>query len=95
VNPVPRGSLNYTFTLPEGCGGSSDQVKVARLMGNGSDAVSGITFAGVSYNYELAGGTPVVLKNVTGLEVVGIQQGGKVGIIQVPDSSAVVLELEV
>jgi hypothetical protein len=86
LNPVPRPQLSYDFQVPQGCSG---KVGIRRLWANGSDAVTGITFDGYSYNYELRMGKPVRLRNVTVGESSGVQ-GGVVS-ISVPDSSAVIL----
>jgi hypothetical protein len=88
-NPVPRPSLSYSFAVPEDCG---DRVSVQRLSANGSDAVTGITWDGHSYNYELNNGKPVRLTNVTTGEV-ELVQGGVVS-VTVPDSSVVVLNFD-
>jgi len=64
---------------------------VRRLLANGSDALSGVTWDGWSYNYELNHGQPVRLDNITvGEEIVVID--GVVS-LDVPDSSAAVLDL--
>jgi hypothetical protein len=86
LNPVPRSSLSYDFAVPDGCG---DRVRVQRLWANGSDAISGITWDGHSYNYELDQGKPVRLTNVTTGEILSVQ-GGSVS-VTVPDSSVAVL----
>ncbi|TVY28785.1 Beta-glucuronidase [Lachnellula hyalina] len=86
VNPEPRGSQNYTFSVPDGYSGS---VGVQRLWANGSDAISGISWDGWSYNYELDEGRPVRLGNVTVGEVVDVENGGFT--VAVEDSTAVVL----
>lgn len=86
-SPAKRPSQAYTFAVD----GVRDGQKVAvqRLMANGSDAITGITFDGWSYNYELDLGKPVRLNNVTIGEKV-IVKDGKVT-VEVPDSSAVLL----
>lgn len=86
LNPVSRPSRNYTF----GVGNFSGDVSVRTLFANGSDAVSGITFDAVSYNWELDLGKPVVLGNVTRGVTVGAENG--VVEVEVLDSSAVVLD---
>ncbi|TVY36895.1 Beta-glucuronidase, partial [Lachnellula occidentalis] len=73
VNPESRGSQNYTFSAPDRYSGS---VGVQRLWANGSDAISGISWDGWSYNYELDEGRPVRLGNVTVGEVVEVENGG-------------------
>lgn len=88
----PRPSETFSFQLPSSVTGLKG-VGVQRLMANGSDAITGITFDGVSYNYELEQGKPVVLSNVTRGEVVAVQNGGVVT-VDVPWSSAAILNLE-
>lgn len=88
LNPDPRPSSNYTFSIPAGLAGSA---LVQRLYANGSDALSGITFDGWSYNYELANGKPVRLSNVTVGETLEVTDG-KVE-VEVEASTAVILNL--
>jgi hypothetical protein len=87
-NPVKRPQLRYTFKLPSYCA-STGEVMVQRLMANGSDAISGISFGGYSYNYELDLGRPVKLKNITASERL-LAKKNMVSVV-VPDSSAVIL----
>jgi hypothetical protein len=87
LNPEPRPSQTYTFELPLQTG----TVQVQRLSANGSDAITGITWDGVSYNWELDNGKPVKLANVTTGETACVE-GGLVSVV-VPDSSAVVLNV--
>ena len=91
-DPGPRGSQNYTFQLPTGIGLEGKNVGVQRLMANGSDAITGVSFDGVSFNYELDQGRPVKLDNVTTGEIAPVSDSGIVT-VQVPDSSAIVLGL--
>jgi hypothetical protein len=87
LNAVPRTVRTYSIAAGNGSGTAS----VQRLSANGSDAITGITWDGWSYNYELAGGRPVRLVNVSIGETVPIVDG--VLQVGVPDSSAVVLSL--
>ncbi|KAF9869619.1 glycoside hydrolase family 79 protein [Colletotrichum karsti] len=66
-----RPTFQYTFEVPWEDG----TAKVQRLHANGSDAISGITWDGWSYNYELDEGKPVRLDNVTVGETVVIKDG--------------------
>jgi len=88
-NPVPRPSLSYSFAVPADC---NDRVGVQRLWANGSDAITGITWDGYSYNYELNQGKPVRLTNVTTGEIVQVENG--VVDVTVPDSSVAVLNFD-
>ena len=65
-------------------------VGLRRLMANGSDAITGITFDGYSYNYELDAGKPVLLNNVTRGETAAVRNGFVK--VSVPASSAVILD---
>ncbi|KAI0810148.1 glycoside hydrolase family 79 protein [Xylaria sp. FL0064] len=87
-NPAARPVRTYNF----GVDGFEDgrQAVVRRLVANGSDAITGISWDGISYNYELDLGKPVRLGNVTTGETV-VVKGGVVE-VAVPDSQAVVLD---
>lgn len=85
-----RPVATYSFQGPSGCCGNA---VVQRLMANGSDAITGITWNGVSYNYELEGGKPVQLKNVTSNEVIQIGEDGSFS-VDVPWSSAAMVKLQ-
>ncbi len=85
LNPVKRPQQSYTFEIDS----KDTSVGVKRLYANGSDALSGITWDGWSYNYELNEGRPVRLRNVTTGEKVRVVK--KEVAVSVPDSSAVVL----
>ncbi|KAI4864979.1 glycoside hydrolase family 79 protein [Hypoxylon rubiginosum] len=86
LNPAPRPVQKYRFADL----GAAAQVQVRRLYANGSDAVTGIAWDGWSYNYELDGGRPVRLTNVTAGETVQVVDGAVE--VEVPDSQAVVLD---
>lgn len=88
LNPVKRPSQTYTFQLAEHLSG---EAKIQTLYANGSDAITGITWDGTSYNYELDNGKPVRLRNVTIGEKVPVR-AGKVS-LEVQDSSAVILNV--
>lgn len=89
ANVTERVSRVYTLDV-SGTLSPGDRVAVQRLSANGSDAVSGVTWDGWSYNWELDGGKPVRLANVTVGEVVVVGEDGAVE-VGVPDSSAAVL----
>ena len=86
----PRPSKTYSFQLPHDCG--MKQVGVQRLMANGSDAITGVTFDGYSYNYELDNGKPVLQKNVTRGETLEVGKDGLLE-VEVPWSSAAILSM--
>lgn len=84
-----RPAAKYTFQLPET---SARSLSLQRLMANGSDAITGISWDGWSYNYELKGGVPVRLGNVTAGEMVPVGSKGQVE-VEIPFSSAAILNL--
>lgn len=86
-----RPEQKYSFSIPWAAA-ASKAVKLDRLMAPGSDALSGITFRGFSYNYELDEGRPVALENVTVGESVDISEKGLLEVL-VPDASAVLVNL--
>lgn len=88
-NPVKRPSKTYSFKVPMGSGRLA---KVQRLYANGSDAITGISWDGWSYNWELDKGRPVRLGNFTRGESVRIKWN--VVSVEVEDSSAAVLNFE-
>lgn len=92
ANPdATRPSKTYTFQVPSSQ--KSNSLSVQRLLANGSNAITGITWDGWSYNYELDGGKPVRLRNVTVGEKVAVDERGVVA-VEVPYSSAVILNVE-
>ena len=86
LNPVARPSQLYTFSFSAECG---PEIGVQRLIANGSDAVSGISWDGLSYNWELDMGKPVSLYNATIGETAKVVNG--VVSVSVKDSEAVIL----
>ncbi|KAL2012885.1 hypothetical protein VTN00DRAFT_410 [Thermoascus crustaceus] len=84
-----RPSARYAFQVPLT---TTEPLSVQRLLANGSNAITGITWDGWSYNYELDGGKPVRLDNVTVGETVSPNKEGVV-VIEVPYSSAVILSV--
>ena len=87
INYYPRPIERYEFQLPKGYHGIAE---IQRLSANGSDAITGVTFDGYSYNYELNNGIPVLLKNVTRGETVRVGSNGKM-YIDIPRSSAAIV----
>jgi hypothetical protein len=90
ANPPCRGRRSYTFSVPAGTGSVA---RVQRLWADGSDAISGISWDGTSYNYELDDGKPVVLTNVTWRGEMVAVVDGKVT-VSVGDSSAAMLSFD-
>lgn len=87
--PPQRPARAYSFTV----GGGVTTARVQRLYANGSDAITGVTWDGWSYNYELDEGRPVRLANVTVGETLQVQNG-TLNIVA-PDSQAVMVTLGV
>ncbi|KAH9892973.1 glycoside hydrolase family 79 protein [Xylariomycetidae sp. FL2044] len=95
LNPAPRPARTFSFdvggtTTAAADDGTGVSVGVSRLLANGSDAVTGISWDGWSYNYELDAGRPVRLGNVTVGETAEVRDG--VVTVAVPDSQAVMLD---
>jgi hypothetical protein len=88
VPSSPRGIEKFSVQMPQGCKGKTATLQ--RLMANGSDAVTGATFDGYSYNFELDNGKPVLLNNVTRGESARVDHRGNLD-VEVPDSSAVLI----
>ncbi|PYH47944.1 glycosyl hydrolase family 79 C-terminal domain-containing protein [Aspergillus saccharolyticus JOP 1030-1] len=84
-----RPNASYVFQVPSASPGTT--VSVQRLTANGSNAITGITWDGWSYNYELENGKPVRLPNTTTEETVQVSKDGTVS-IDVPWSSAALLK---
>ncbi|KAJ5766551.1 uncharacterized protein N7511_004167 [Penicillium nucicola] len=84
-----RPVAKYSFQIPAT---SAKLLSVQRLMANGSDSITGITWDGWSYNYELQGGEPVRQANVTIGERLSVSKKGAIE-IEVPYSSAVMVNL--
>lgn len=89
ISSTGRGSASYVFRLPDI---SDNSLSVQRLLANGSNAITGITWDGWSYNHELKRGAPVRLDNVTVGETVNIGGQGEVK-VKLPYSSAAILSL--
>jgi hypothetical protein len=86
----PRPTVTYNISVPSIYGGQ--RVGVRRLMANGSDAISGVTWDGYSYNWELNKGRPVLLQNVTRSETVKVGSGGALQVV-LPFSSVAIIDL--
>jgi hypothetical protein len=88
-----RPVQTHEFVLPKSCARGKARVGVQRLLANGSDATTGITWDAASYNVELDEGKPVWLGNVTRGERVAVDGKGRVR-VEVPWSSVAVLNLD-
>lgn len=86
--PKDRPQETFVFQLPPNA--CSKGITVQRLMANGSDAITGVTFDGYSYNYELDQGRPVLLSNVTRGESATVDESGLLQ-LGVPWSSAAII----
>ncbi len=84
-----RPNHTYAFSAPTACSGLA---RLEYLHGNGSNAVTGLTWAGYSFNQELENGKPVRLQNVTEYEMIPVDASGGFA-IDVPDSSAAMVTL--
>lgn len=87
TDDYPRPIEHYSFQMPEGVHG---RFGLERLLANGSDAITGVTFDGYSYNYELNNGLPVLQNNVTRGQSVQVGRDGQLS-LDVPRSSAVIV----
>jgi hypothetical protein len=85
-----RPTVTYNVSVPSTYGGRS--VGVQRLMANGSNAITGITWDGYSYNWELNQGKPVLLPNVTRGETAKVGQDGELRVV-LPYSSMAIINL--
>lgn len=92
TNEYPRPIVRYHFKLPAEHHGKRGKVQLQRLMANGSDAITGVTFDGYSYNHELDHGRPVMLHNMTSGETGDVGEDGAM-FVDVPRSSAVIIDL--
>ncbi|KAK1965195.1 beta-glucuronidase [Colletotrichum sublineola] len=84
-NPKSRATYPHSFAVPWPAG----LANVRRLRANGTDAITGITWDGWSYNHELDEGRPVRLANVTVGEY-ALVDGGRV-IFTISAGEAVVI----
>jgi hypothetical protein len=83
-----RPNTQYEFQTSNGM----KEARVKRLIADGTDSYSGVTYGGFSYNWELEDGKPVRLNNVTDVEIVPIGADGRL-VINVPQASAAIIIL--
>ncbi|KAK3394236.1 hypothetical protein B0H63DRAFT_40688 [Podospora didyma] len=87
-----RPAVDYRFIInTKEAAAKRKAVGVQRLWANGSDAITGITWDGWSYNYELDEGRPVRLANTTVGETATVSCNGSV-VVTVPHSSIAMLD---
>lgn len=84
-----RPSETYYFSAPTSCAGTG---ALHRLMANGSDSSTGVSWDGLSYAHELELGKPVRMLNETKGETAFVGQDG-IFQVQVPWSSALMVSL--
>ena len=79
TSALERPNRKYSFTLDERghTGGRPKRAAVQRLLADGANSISGISWDGLSFNYDLDGGKPVPLENMTAAcnEVVRLRNG--------------------
>ncbi|CAI6333923.1 unnamed protein product [Periconia digitata] len=86
--PEQRPVQKYDFMIE----GGVKEARVKRLIADGTDQYSGVTYGGFSYNLELDEGRAVRLENVTDIEVLEVGGDGRLT-VEVPDASAVIVTL--
>lgn len=84
-----RPALNVTLAVPAGANGA----RVERLAAAGANVTTGITYAGTSYDYDLAQGQPTVVDEAASRETVLVDSSAKTISVDIPDSQGVVLHL--
>ncbi|RMZ74141.1 glycoside hydrolase family 79 [Pyrenophora seminiperda CCB06] len=89
TTPFTRPEDPYMFQVPSSCKGEAD---VKRLMAEGSDATTGISWDGYSFDYELGEGRPVRMANAKRGEKLSVREEGMFS-VQVPWSSVAIIEL--
>jgi len=87
---LTRRTNTYYFNIPMTCAGVGT---LHRLIANGSDATTGVTWDGLSYAHELDLGKPVRMENVTRGETVYVGADGMFQ-VDVPESSACMVSLK-
>ncbi|KAF4855866.1 Beta-glucuronidase [Colletotrichum siamense] len=88
LNKAKRSNHNFSINLDSSFNGKTATVR--RLIAPGADSITGITWDGYTFNYDVDNGKAVRVSNVTVGEEVAIS-GGK-ATLSIADSSAVVLE---
>ena len=84
---TPRPNSTFTVNVPNGVWGAN----VERLTAAGAEVLTGITLGGVSYDYGLADGKPVVVDAEASLEILKAENGMLSVVLR--DSEGVILHL--
>lgn len=85
-NSGSRGSQMFSFSVPSGIKGAG----VERLTAAGADVITGVTLAGVSYDYGLSQGQPVVVNQTATTESVTTGNDGTLSVV-LQDTEGVLL----
>ncbi|KAF1984509.1 glycoside hydrolase family 79 protein [Aulographum hederae CBS 113979] len=87
-SPAPaRPKTRYNLALPKSCAGIGI---VNRLTASGSQAVTGVTWNGMSFNWEIEGGKGKILGNTTRNEWIAVGSNGVVFLDVVASGAALV-----
>ena len=86
---IPRPNSTFTITVPHGV----KEARVERLTAPGAEVLSGITFGGVSYDYVLNQGKPVIVDTAATKEKLKITKPGTLSIV-LKDSEGAILYIE-
>jgi hypothetical protein len=74
---IPRPSNTFTMKLPQ----RVKEVRIERLTAPGAEALSGITFGGVSYDYMLSKGKSIAVDGAAAKEKAKVTKSGTLSII--------------
>lgn len=88
LNTVKRTNTTFTFDVDSSYNGKTATIR--RLLAPGADSITGITWDGYTFNYEVDNGKATRLTNITYGEDVTVS-GGKIS-VEVPESSAALLQ---
>jgi hypothetical protein len=84
-----RPLLTFALTVPAGVRGAH----IERLSAAGADVTTGVTYAGMSYDYDLRQGKPVVVDEAATTEKVMVERHTSTLIVDIQDTEGVVLHL--
>ncbi|KAJ0285507.1 hypothetical protein CBS470a_006394 [Colletotrichum nupharicola] len=88
LNKAKRSNHSFSINLDSSFNGKTATVR--RLIAPGADSITGITWDGYTFNYDVDNGKAVLVSNVTVGEEVAVSDGKAT--LSIADSSAVVLE---